>query len=36
MGKLFVPQDTTKVAHGDAKLNIEDFLQRALKPMTYA
>ncbi len=29
-GKLFVPEDNTKVAHGDANLAIEDFLARAM------
>jgi hypothetical protein len=29
-GVLSVPEDTTKVAHGDANLNIEDFLAKAL------
>lgn len=24
--KLFVPEDTTKVAHGDVNLDIRDFL----------
>ena len=30
-GVLFVPEDTTKVAHGDANINIEDFLAKALE-----
>lgn len=28
-GKLVVPEDTTKVAHGDSNLALEDFLARA-------
>ena len=27
-GKLFVPEDTTAVAHGDQNLAISDFLSR--------
>lgn len=29
-GKLFVPEDTEAVAHGDANLAIDDFLSRAM------
>jgi SAC3 family protein LENG8/THP3 len=30
-GKLFIPEDTSAVAHGDANLAIDDFLSRALE-----
>ncbi len=29
-GRLAVPEDTTAVAHGDANLNIDDFLKENL------
>ncbi len=29
MGHLFVPEETSKVAHGDENLSVEDFLARA-------
>ncbi len=28
VGKLEMPPDTTKVAHGDANMSIEDFLAK--------